>query len=158
MNYLHSFQPPILHRDLKSPNLLVDLSYAIKISDFGLARVRAHFQTMTGNCGTTQWMAPEVLAAEKYTEKADVFSYGVVLWETVTRQCPYEGLSQIQAALGVLNNNLRPTIPANCPPLFKKLMTLCWVSKPEERPTFEAILEILHNHAHEDFHLTSSES
>lgn len=151
MNYLHSFQPPILHRDLKSPNLLVDMSYAIKISDFGLARVRAHFQTMTGNCGTTQWMAPEVLAAEKYTEKADVFSYGVVVWETVTRQCPYEGLSQIQAALGVLNNNLRPTIPATCPPLLRKLMTLCWVSKPEERPTFEAILDILHHHATEEF-------
>lgn len=147
MNYLHSFQPPILHRDLKSPNLLIDSSYALKISDFGLARVRAHFQTMTGNCGTTQWMAPEVLAAEKYTEKADVFSYGVVVWETVTRQCPYEGLTQIQAALGVLNNNLRPTVPENCPPLFKKLMTLCWVSSPEERPSFEAVLEILNSAA-----------
>ncbi|TMW68569.1 hypothetical protein Poli38472_006037 [Pythium oligandrum] len=145
MNYLHSFQPPILHRDLKSPNLLVDTSYAIKISDFGLARVRAHFQTMTGNCGTTQWMAPEVLAAEKYTEKADVFSYGVVCWEIITRACPYDGLSQIQAALGVLNNSLRPTIPPDCPPLFKKLMTLCWVSSPEKRPTFEQILEILHS-------------
>ncbi|KUF90612.1 serine/threonine-protein kinase drkD [Phytophthora nicotianae] len=145
MNYLHSFQPPILHRDLKSPNLLVDSSYALKISDFGLARVRAHFQTMTGNCGTTQWMAPEVLAAEKYTEKADVFSYGVVVWETVTRQCPYEGLTQIQAALGVLNNNLRPTVPENCPPLFKKLMTQCWVSSPEQRPSFEAVLEILNS-------------
>ncbi|KAL4151645.1 hypothetical protein PRNP1_008587 [Phytophthora ramorum] len=145
MNYLHSFQPPILHRDLKSPNLLIDSAYSLKISDFGLARVRAHFQTMTGNCGTTQWMAPEVLAAEKYTEKADVFSYGVVVWETVTRQCPYEGLTQIQAALGVLNNNLRPTVPENCPPLFKKLMTLCWVSSPEKRPSFEAVLEILNS-------------
>ncbi|KAE8967827.1 hypothetical protein PR001_g27982, partial [Phytophthora rubi] len=145
MNYLHSFQPPILHRDLKSPNLLIDSSYALKISDFGLARVRAHFQTMTGNCGTTQWMAPEVLAAEKYTEKADVFSYGVVIWETITRQCPYEGLTQIQAALGVLNNNLRPTVPENCPPLFKKLMTLCWVSSPDQRPTFETVLEMLNS-------------
>ncbi|CAI5708637.1 unnamed protein product [Peronospora farinosa] len=143
MNYLHSFQPPILHRDLKSPNLLIDSSYGLKISDFGLARVRAHFQTMTGNCGTTQWMAPEVLAAEKYTEKADVFSYGVVVWETVTRQCPYEGLTQIQAALGVLNNNLRPTVPEKCPPLFKKLMTLCWGSTPEQRPSFKDVLEIL---------------
>jgi tRNA A-37 threonylcarbamoyl transferase component Bud32 len=145
MNYLHSFQPPILHRDLKSPNLLVDSSYAIKISDFGLARVRAHFQTMTGNCGTTQWMAPEVLAAEKYTEKADIFSFGVVVWEIITRACPYEGLCQIQAALGVLNNNLRPTIPSDCPPMFKKLMLLCWANVPEQRPTFEAILEILNS-------------
>ena len=59
MNYLHHFSPPILHRDLKSPNLLVDSAFHIKISDFGLARVRAHCQTMTGNCGTVQWMAPE---------------------------------------------------------------------------------------------------
>ncbi|CEG41895.1 tkl protein kinase [Plasmopara halstedii] len=145
MNYLHSFQPPILHRDLKSPNLLIDSAYALKISDFGLARVRAHFQTMTGNCGTTQWMAPEVLAAEKYTEKADVFSYGVVVWETITRQCPYEGLTQIQAALGVLNNNLRPTVPKECPSFFKKLMTLCWGSSPEQRPSFESVLEILNS-------------
>ncbi|TDH70666.1 uncharacterized protein CCR75_006421 [Bremia lactucae] len=143
MNYLHAFQPPILHRDLKSPNLLVDSAYALKISDFGLARVRAHFQTMTGNCGTTQWMAPEVLAAEKYTEKADVFSYGVVVWETVTQQCPYEGLTQIQAALGVLNNNLRPKIPEHCPPLFRKLITMCWGSLPEQRPSFEVVLNIL---------------
>nr|CCA14179.1 serine/threonine protein kinase putative [Albugo laibachii Nc14] len=144
MNYLHSFQPPILHRDLKSPNLLVDGSYTIKISDFGLARVRAHFQTMTGNCGTTQWMAPEILAAEKYTEKADVFSYAIVCWEIMTGSCPYEGLCQIQAALGVLNNNLRPSIPPHCPPLFEQLMISCWNSIPEKRPTFEQILEVIH--------------
>ncbi|KDO27537.1 TKL/DRK protein kinase [Saprolegnia parasitica CBS 223.65] len=72
MHYLHTFDPPILHRDLKSPNLLVDDDFGLKISDFGLARVKAHQQTMTGNCGTTQWMAPEVLNAAKYTEKADV--------------------------------------------------------------------------------------
>ncbi|KAJ0398555.1 hypothetical protein P43SY_003384 [Pythium insidiosum] len=138
MNYLHSFQPPILHRDLKSPNLLVDTSYSIKISDFGLAR----------------WMAPEVLAAEKYTEKADVFSFGVVCWEIITRACPYDGLCQIQAALGVLNNNLRPTIPEDCPPLFKRLMTMCWATSPEKRPTFEQILEFLHSHNHEQQHQT----
>ncbi|GLE04561.1 hypothetical protein PINS_up013516 [Pythium insidiosum] len=104
---------------------------------------------MTGNCGTTQWMAPEVLAAEKYTEKADVFSFGVVCWEIITRACPYDGLCQIQAALGVLNNNLRPTIPEDCPPLFKRLMTMCWATSPEKRPTFEQILEFLHTHNHE---------
>ncbi|KAG9400492.1 hypothetical protein AC1031_010711 [Aphanomyces cochlioides] len=143
MHYLHTFDPPILHRDLKSPNLLVDGSYRLKISDFGLARVKAHHQTMTGNCGTTQWMAPEVLAAEKYTEKADVFSFGVVCWETVTHACPYDGLSQIQAALGVLNHNLRPTIPPDCPPFLKKLMTVCWGPVPEKRPTFAHIIDML---------------
>ncbi|GLD94656.1 hypothetical protein PINS_up003280 [Pythium insidiosum] len=101
MSYLHHFDRPILHRDLKSPNLLVDKNYNIKLSDFGLARVKAHVQTMTGNCGTVQWMAPEVLGNQKYTEKADVFSFGIVIWEIMTGECPYDGMSQIQAALGV---------------------------------------------------------
>jgi serine/threonine protein kinase len=57
MDYLHSFRSPILHRDLKSPNLLVDKNYTIKIADFGLSRVKVHVQVMTGNCGTIQWMA-----------------------------------------------------------------------------------------------------
>lgn len=57
MNYLHQFKRPILHRDMKSPNLLVQNDFSIKISDFGLSRVKAQIQTMTGNCGTVQWMA-----------------------------------------------------------------------------------------------------
>jgi tRNA A-37 threonylcarbamoyl transferase component Bud32 len=57
MSYLHHFELPILHRDMKSPNLLVEHDYSIKISDFGLSRVKAQIQTMTGNCGTVQWMA-----------------------------------------------------------------------------------------------------
>lgn len=57
MSYLHQFELPILHRDMKSPNLLVERDYSIKISDFGLSRVKAQIQTMTGNCGTVQWMA-----------------------------------------------------------------------------------------------------
>lgn len=140
MAYLHHFDRPILHRDLKSPNLLVDKNYNIKLSDFGLARVKAHVQTMTGNCGTVQWMAPEVLGNQKYTEKADVFSFGIVIWEIVTGECPYDGMSQIQAALGVLNRNLRPNIPRDCPPFFSRLMKACWNRQPELRPSFPNIV------------------
>jgi hypothetical protein len=140
MSYLHHFERPILHRDLKSPNLLVDKNYNIKLSDFGLARVKAHVQTMTGNCGTVQWMAPEVLGNQKYTEKADVFSFGIVIWEIVTGECPYDGMSQIQAALGVLNRNLRPNIPRDCPPFFSRLMKACWSRQPELRPSFPHIV------------------
>lgn len=143
MSYLHNFHPPILHRDLKSPNLLVDLQYNIKISDFGLARVKAHVQTMTGNCGTVQWMAPEVLANQKYTEKADVFSFGIVVWEIVTGECPYDGMTQIQAALGVLNRNLRPVIPRSCPKFLGQLMKACWARQPEARPSFLQIVKAL---------------
>jgi serine/threonine protein kinase len=60
MNYLHRHDPPIIHRDLKSANLLVDDTFNVKICDFGLARLKAFTNTMTGSCGTTQWMAPEV--------------------------------------------------------------------------------------------------
>ena len=85
-------------------------------------------------------MAPEVLAAQKYTEKADVYSFGIVCWEILTRACPYDGLSQIQAALGVLNNNLRPNMPRNCPPMLKHLMRACWSTLPDQRPSFEQII------------------
>ncbi|RHY32467.1 hypothetical protein DYB32_002537 [Aphanomyces invadans] len=147
MSYLHNFQPPILHRDLKSPNLLVDCHYAIKISDFGLSRVKAHVQTMTGNCGTVQWMAPEVLGNQKYTEKADVFSFGIVIWECVTGECPYDGMTQIQAALGVLNRNLRPVVPKTCPPFLAQLMKACWARQPELRPSFLQIVSALRDYS-----------
>jgi serine/threonine protein kinase len=76
MSYLHSLQPPILHRDLKALNLLVDNSHNVKVADFGIARPRVD-DTMTF-CGTPKWTAPEVLRMNSYSEKADVFSFGVV--------------------------------------------------------------------------------
>ncbi|KAE8975877.1 hypothetical protein PR002_g25474 [Phytophthora rubi] len=88
----------------------------------------------------SEWMAPEVLGNQKYTEKADVFSFGIVIWEIVTGECPYDGMSQIQAALGVLNRNLRPNIPRECPPFFSRLMKACWNRQPELRPSFPHIV------------------
>ena len=73
MCYLHSGNPPVLHRDLKSANILLDESYTAKLADFGLSRLKAVRSGMTGNCGTVQWMAPEVLSNEDYAEPADVF-------------------------------------------------------------------------------------
>ncbi|CEG36344.1 tkl protein kinase [Plasmopara halstedii] len=143
MSYLHKFELPILHRDMKSPNLLVERDYSIKISDFGLSRVKAQIQTMTGNCGTVQWMAPEVLGNRKYTEKADVFSFGVVIWEIFTGQCPYDGMTQIQVALGVLNHDLRPPIPRSCPRFFAKLIRSCWMREPTLRPSFSELISFL---------------
>jgi serine/threonine protein kinase len=143
MAYLHSGSPPVLHRDLKSANILLDESYTAKVCDFGLSRLKSQDRSMTGNCGTVQWMAPEVLANQSYNEKADVFSYGIICWELLTRQCPYEGMSAIQCAMAVLNRNQRPEIPRWCPPPLHALIRRCVKKDPKERPTFTQILDAL---------------
>ena len=144
MAYLHSGVPPVLHRDLKSANILLDESYTPKVCDFGLSRLQASTNSsMTGNCGTVQWMAPEVLANQKYNEKADVFSYGIILWELLTRACPYEGMGAVQCALAVLNRDHRPVIPHWCPPFLQALIRACWKTDPQDRPTFAQILAAL---------------
>jgi len=143
MAYLHSNRPAILHRDLKSANLLLDGSYTVKLADFGLARLKAITNSMTGNCGTVQWMAPEVLGNQKYSESADVFSFAIVCWEMLSKVCPYEGMSQIQVAMAVLNHGLRPKIPGWCPDHFRQMIESCWKHDPAERPPFREILQLM---------------
>lgn len=81
--YLHSCTPPILHRDLKSLNIFLDKHLTIKIGDFGWTKTLEEY--MTNKIGTYQWMAPEVIGNKPYTEKADVFSYSIILWEIASR-------------------------------------------------------------------------
>lgn len=140
MAYLHSGKPPVLHRDLKSANILADESYTPKVCDFGLSRIKNQARSMTGNCGTVQWMAPEVLANRDYDEKADVYSYGIILWELLSRECPYEGMTAIQCALAVLNRDKRPEIPKWCPPGLHALIKSCVKKEPSERPSFAQII------------------
>eukprot|EP00741_Cyanophora_paradoxa_P013645 tig00020704_g13174.t1 len=140
LNYLHLCKPPIVHRDLKSMNLLVGPNFEVKVSDFGLSRIVSSNTTMTGVTGTYPWMAPEVISSSRYGEKADVFSFGICLWEVVSRDLPYAGLNALQIAYGVVEKNLRPPIPASCPPKFAELIKACWDGKPEARPSFADII------------------
>ena len=83
INYLHQFNPPVIHRDLKSLNLLLDDSFRTKLADFGWTRKK--YDLMTDKIGTYQWMAPEVIAGQNYTELCDIFSFGIIMWEIASR-------------------------------------------------------------------------
>ena len=111
MAYLHSVVPPIIHRDLKSLNLLLmdpitspHDPITVKITDFGISRLYED-DMMTGQMGTCHWMAPEVLDSKPYSLAADVYSYGIVLWEIVARETPYKGLNPVTIPYHVLSLN-----------------------------------------------------
>ncbi|XP_048536069.1 RGS domain-containing serine/threonine-protein kinase A-like [Triticum urartu] len=144
MNYLHSSIPTVVHRDLKSPNLLVDKNWTVKVADFGLSRLKheTFLSTKTGK-GTPQWMAPEVLRSEPSNEKSDVFSYGVVLWELATQMIPWDTLNTMQVigAVGFMDHRLE--IPSDVDPQWASMIESCWESEPQRRPSFQELLERL---------------
>ncbi|KUF74003.1 hypothetical protein AM587_10013466 [Phytophthora nicotianae] len=88
LTYLHSLDPPVLHRDLKSKNILLSSELEAKITDFGTSRERGE-RTMTAGVGTSLWMAPEVMLGQRYDHKSDIFSFGVVLSELDQHKLPY---------------------------------------------------------------------
>ncbi|KAL5557792.1 hypothetical protein UlMin_034003, partial [Ulmus minor] len=145
MNYLH--QNNIIHRDLKAANLLMDKDGVVKVSDFGVARVQAQSGAMTAETGTYRWMAPEVIEHKPYDQKADVFSFGIFVWELLTGKLPYDNLTPLQAAVGVVRKGLRPTIPAQTHAMLVELLERCWQQEPSIRPEFLEIQEILQNMA-----------
>lgn len=144
MNYLHHCSPPIVHRDLKSSNLLVDKNWTVKVADFGLSRLKLEtfLRTKTGK-GTPQWMAPEVLCNEPSDEKSDVYSYGVILWELVTQKIPWDNLNTMQVigAVGFMDQRL--DIPSDTDPKWASMIESCWDSDPQKRPSFLEVLDRL---------------
>ncbi|XP_031737776.1 serine/threonine-protein kinase STY17 isoform X1 [Cucumis sativus] len=141
MDYLH--QKNIIHRDLKAANLLMDEYGVIKVADFGVARVLAQSGVMTAETGTYRWMAPEVIEHKPYDHKADVYSFGIVLWELLTGQLPYNNLTPLQAAIGVVQKGLRPKIPRHAHPMIVDLLEKCWLQDPSLRPEFSEITRLL---------------
>ncbi|EME30481.1 Probable serine/threonine-protein kinase drkD [Galdieria sulphuraria] len=141
MAYLHSLEPCIIHRDLKTTNLLVDRGFNVKICDFGLSRFMSKDSVMSA-VGTVQFAAPEVLKHERYTEKADVFSFGTVLWELCSRERVFRGVPQIDVYKRVVAGRM-PEIPPECDPRYRAMIEMCWDMSPECRPSFEDLVEML---------------
>ncbi|XP_069938309.1 mitogen-activated protein kinase kinase kinase 13-A isoform X5 [Cherax quadricarinatus] len=138
MNYLH--QHKIIHRDLKSPNVLIGSNQEVKISDFGTCREWNDVSTRMSFAGTLAWMAPEVIRNEPCNEKVDIWSFGVVLWELLTCEIPYRDVDNSAIIYGVGSNSLHLPIPSTCPDGFRLIVQMCWNSKPRNRPSFKYIL------------------
>ncbi|KAH8397943.1 hypothetical protein KR222_006848 [Zaprionus bogoriensis] len=166
--YLHGMSPkPLIHRDLKPLNLLLtNKGRNLKICDFGTVADKSTM--MTNNRGSAAWMAPEVFEGSKYTEKCDIFSWAIVLWEVLSRKQPFRDIDNaytIQwkiykgecAAHTHIYINLyiyifiyiyiplgeRPPLLDNCPRRIEQLMTACWKTAPEERPSMQYIVGIM---------------
>ena len=140
MHYLHTSKPPIVHGDLKSPNLLLGDHLTVKICDFGLSRFRMASKLSAGSkLGTPEWTAPEVLQSSRNSEAGDVYSYGVVLWELFTGKIPWEDVSAMQVVLMVGFHKSRLTIPTNIPAWAAELIEMCF-KDADERPSFAEII------------------
>jgi len=147
MEYIH--ENNMLHRDLKSSNLLIAEDYSIKVADFGVSRfmdtsISSKGMTrpkMMTQCGTWCYMAPEVLRSEEYNEKVDIFSFGIVLVEAVTRK-DAENIPRT-SSFGVDFEQLTEFVPADCPEDLLNLMEECCAIQPHIRPSFATIVKRL---------------
>ena len=146
MNHLHSHNPPIVHRDLKSPNLLLAVDWTVKVADFGTSRVmRGDCLSTKGDAGTTNWMSPEVLRGDtaRISEKCDIWSYGVILYEIVTREKPWRDLTAHQIMYKVTMEGYRLKMPDGVQPEITALVNDCWNEEPSLRPSFSNIIDRL---------------
>ncbi|EFA81288.1 LISK family protein kinase [Heterostelium album PN500] len=140
MVYLHNNN--VVHRDLKSTNLLVAENWVIKVCDFGLARkVDLSAKSQMTICGTDDWMAPEVLLGESYDKSCDVFSFGIVLIELVTRLRLTPRIRNEN--LGIDQPYVKSRAKEGCPNEILELIFMCCREKPQLRPTFEKIEQAL---------------
>ncbi|KAG1687358.1 hypothetical protein DVH05_005230 [Phytophthora capsici] len=149
LTYLHSLEPVVIHRDLKSRNILLTSDLSAKLTDFGVSRERADC-TMTAGVGTSLWMAPEVLMGERYDDKADVFSFGVVLSELDLQVLPYahatesSGSGRRMRDLAVLQRmatgKLRVQFSPDATASMVELGLACVSLNPSDRPSAAEVL------------------
>ncbi|GMH08458.1 hypothetical protein Nepgr_010298 [Nepenthes gracilis] len=142
LSYLHSKK--IVHRDVKTENMLLDHHRTVRIADFGVARVEAQNpKDMTGETGTLGYMAPEVLEGKPYSRKCDVYSFGICLWEIYCCDMPYADLGFAEVSSAVVRRNLRPKIPRCCPNSLANIMKRCWDANADKRPDMDEVVRML---------------
>ncbi|KAJ3676826.1 hypothetical protein LUZ60_002550 [Juncus effusus] len=141
MAYLHNLG--FIHADLRSTNLIIMPDKSVKIVGFEILQIELKPEKMTAENTTYRWMAPEMIQHRSYNQKADVYSFGIVLWELVTGKLPFENMTAVQAAYVIVNNGTRPIVPHDCPYMLREIMTRCWDSDPDSRPEFTEVIRML---------------
>ncbi|NXF42245.1 YRK kinase, partial [Nyctibius bracteatus] len=137
-----------IHRDLRAANILVGDNLVCKIADFGLARLIEdnEYTARQGAKFPIKWTAPEAALFGKFTIKSDVWSFGILLTELVTKgRVPYPGMNN-REVLEQVERGYRMQCPGNCPPSLHEVMVQCWKRDPEERPTFEYLQAFLEDY------------
>ncbi|KAF5840389.1 kinase-like domain-containing protein [Dunaliella salina] len=138
LSYLHSRKPAVVHRDIKPANFLVDRAFKVKLCDMGLA---SNSKSQVG-AGTPQYMAPELLENKPYNEKVDIYAFGVVLNELVSRMQPWGFMTPAEIKSNVLAGG-RPELPLSCPRNIQEVITKCWHQDPAQRPSCDTLLDML---------------
>jgi len=145
LGMLHLHREGVIHRDLAARNILLSKHLDAKVSDFGMSR-----QTETedsqgitqATVGPLKWMAPEAISLSQYSKATDSFSFGVVMWEIITMQEPWAGMTAVEVAIGVVTEGKRLPIPDTLPWL-QEIIASCWSSSPEDRPTFGNMCNVI---------------
>lgn len=139
-----------MYRDLKPENAGFDVRGNVKLFDFGLAKelqpkdqVGPDQYKASGRTGTRRYMSPENILCKPYGKPTDVYSFGVLFWETLSLEKPFQGLGREKHAKEVVLKGKRPTIPKNWPVLIKVITNEAWTADPSKRPDFRRICSVI---------------
>ncbi|MDP2436624.1 MAG: protein kinase, partial [archaeon] len=146
--YLHSFDGDraIMHRDVKSANFLVGNDWTVKVGDFGISRILSSETELRKTlCGTMSYCAPEILLGKPYTVSVDVYSFGIVMWEILTRDVPFTGMTAAALREAVTKGKRPPISQAMLEryPEYCRLLVSCVVPNPDARPAMKTALNDL---------------
>eukprot|EP01117_Protostelium_nocturnum_P001787 TRINITY_DN1223_c0_g1_i1.p1 TRINITY_DN1223_c0_g1~~TRINITY_DN1223_c0_g1_i1.p1 ORF type:complete len:1266 (+),score=410.12 TRINITY_DN1223_c0_g1_i1:83-3880(+) len=148
LGLLHLHSEGIIHRDLAARNVLLTKNLDAKVCDFGLSRKQLSADDSgktVSDVGPIKWMPPEAIKEQIYGPKTDVYSFGILIFEILSGEEPYQGIPPLQVAVSVSTQGIRPTLPPSVDPTssLAKLMCRCWNTDPAQRPSFVDICEQL---------------